>query len=187
MPKAKWGAGDEMLTAADINGAEQIETSTRYSGPLPPAGTYRFVIRSIKQGVSNGGNDKIVIFMTIDGAWQPHHKQFDGAPVWHHLALTKANAPQVRNFLEAIGGTPQDLLGGAIVDENEYITKLGKVGDPAGLLVFVNAKHSKTSAEYPDKRLEVAYGGYLPVEDDGADGGDADGDGTEENGEEPPF
>jgi hypothetical protein len=185
MPKAKWGAGDNMLTADDINNAEVPETRTRYSGPLPPSGTYRFTIQSLKQGVSDAGNDKVTAFVTLDGTWKSNHKQFDGAPVWQHLALTQANAPQVRNFLDSIGATPADLLNGSIVDENGYITKLGKVGDPVGIQVYGTVQHSKVTAQYPDKRLEIAYAGWLMVDDEG-DSADAAGPaGTD--GEEPPF
>lgn len=188
MPKAKWGAGDNPLTADDIDGAEQVENRKRYSGPTPPGGTYRFVIQSLKQGESASGNDKVVVFMTLDGEWQPNHKQYDGAPIWHHLALTKANAPQVRNFLDSIGATSSDLLNGALVDENGYITKLGKVGDPAGLMVYANTQRSKPTQQYPDPRLEVMYAGYIPIED-GGDGADGSTDGADDgdSAEEPPF
>jgi hypothetical protein len=184
MPKAKWGAGDNMLTAADIDNAEVPEQRTRYSGELPPAGTYRFTLQSLKKGTSNAGNDKVLVFALLDGAWKPNHKQYNGAPVFHHLALTTANAPQVRNFLDSIGATSADLLNGSIVDENDYITKLGRVGDPVGIQVYITVQHSKPTTEYPNKRLEVAYAGYIMVDDED-DSADAAGpaDGTEE----PPF
>jgi hypothetical protein len=175
MPKAKWGSGDQPLSAADIDGAEQIETRTRYSGEVPPGGTYRWTIQSLKQDVSkSSGNDLVVVFMTLDGTWKPNHKQWDGAPVWHRLALTQANAGFVRNFLDAIGGTSKDLMDGSIVDENGYITKLGRVGDPAGLQVYGTVQRRKPTKEYPDTAIEMAYGGYLMVTDD-EDGADAAG------------
>jgi hypothetical protein len=183
MPKAKWGAGDAPLTAADIDSAEVQETRTRYSGEVPPAGTYRWTIGSMKQDTSNAGNDKVVIRLELDGTWRKNHKQYDGAPVWQHLALTTKNAPQVRNFLDSIGATSKDLMEGSIVDENGYITKLGRVGDPTGLLVFANVKRRKRTAEYPDVQLEVEYAGYSMADEGSADeaaGGDADLD-------EPPF
>ncbi len=185
MPKAKWGAGDNMLTAADIDNAEVPEQRTRYSGELPPAGTYRFTIQSLKQGTSEAGNNKVTVFATLDGTWKPNHKQFDGAPVWQHLALTTANAAQVRNFLDSIGATSADLLNGAIVDENGYITKLGRAGEPVGIQVYITVQHSKPTDKYPNKRLEVAYAGYILVDED--DSADAAGPGDGGGNEEPPF
>jgi hypothetical protein len=184
VPKAKWGSGDAPLTAADIDGAEPIESRTRYSGEVPPGGTYRWTIQSLKQDTSNAGNDKVVIFLTLDGDWKPNHKQYDGAPVWHHLAMTQGNKSFVNNFMASIGGTGKDLINGALVDENGYITKLGSVGDPAGIQVFATVQRRKQTKEYPDPALELAYGGYLMVEDDDTSGdaaGPADDDG------EPPF
>jgi hypothetical protein len=166
MPKAKWGSGDTPLTAADIDGAEQIETRTRYSGEVPPGGTYRWTIRSLKQDTSNAGNDKVVVFLELDGSWKPNHKQYDGAPVWHHLALTQPNAAFVRNFLDSIGGTSKDLMQDAVVDEGGYITKLGRVGDPTGIQVFATVQRRKVTPEYPNPALELVYGGYIMVEDD---------------------
>jgi hypothetical protein len=179
MPKAKWGAGDNPLTAEDIDSAETLETRTRYSGPVPPGGTYRWTIQSMKQDTSNAGNDKVVIFLVLDGDWKPNHKQFDGAPVWHHLALTAGNKAFVKNFLDSIGATSKDLLNGSIVDESGYITKLGSVGDPSGLQVYATVQRKKVTPEYPDPTLELAYGGYIMVEDDGDDDspGSAIGDG----------
>lgn len=184
MPKAKWGAGDAPLTAADIDQAEVQETRTRYSGEIPPGGTYRWTIGSMKQDTSSAGNDKLLIRLELDGTWRKNHKQYDGAPVWHHLGLTTKNASNVRNFLDSIGATSKDLMEQSIVDENGYITKLGRVGDPTGLLVFANVKRRKRTADYPDPQLEVEYSGYSMADGDGsaddAAGSDADGD-------EPPF
>lgn len=183
MPKAKWGAGDNPLTADDINSAEVTEPRIRYSGPVPPGGTYRWTIGSLKKDVSAKGNDKVVVRLELDGSWRPNHKTFDGAPVWHHLALTKPNAPNVRNFLDSIGASSDDLLNKTVTDEAGYITKLGAVGDPSGIQVFATVKRSRMTSEYPDPRLEVDFGGYIMVtEDDGDAAGPAAG-----SDDEPPF
>lgn len=183
MPKAKWGAGEDPLTAADIDNAEVREARPRYSGEVPPGGTYRFTLGRLKKGTSNAGNDKVVIMAFLDGSWKPNHKQYDGAPVFQHMALTKANAEQVRNFLDSIGATSKDLMTDTLTDENDYITKLGRVGDPEGIQVYITVQRSKPTKEYPDPRLEVAYAGYIPVDpdDDSDDAAGSDGDG------EPPF
>lgn len=166
MPKAKWGSGDAPLTSADIDSAEQLETRTRYSGEVPPGGTYRWTIQSLKGDTSAKGNDKVVVFLALDGTWKANHKQYDGAPVWHHLALTTGNAAFVKNFLDAIGATSKDLMDNALIDEAGYITKLGRVGDPSGIQVYATVQRRKTTAEYPDAAIELAYGGYIPINED---------------------
>lgn len=183
MPKAKWGAGDKPLTAEDINGAERRETEKRYSGPLPPAGTYRFIIHSMKQAESNAGNDKVVVAARLDGEWMPNHKIYDGKMIWDHLPIMESTKERVANFLDAIGATGEDLLEDAIVDENGYITKLGALGDPAGLMVYINVVRKKTTKEYPDPDIQVGFNGYIAVDEDGAAGpsGDDDDDAA------PPF
>ncbi len=186
MPKAKWGAGDNPLTAADIDGAEPRETRARYSGEVPPGGTYRFMIGSMKQGTSSNGNDKVVIRLELDGSWRKNHAQYNGAPVWQHLGLTQANAENVRNFLDAIGASSADLMSNSVVDENGIITKLGRVGDPAGIMVYANVKRKRVTKEYPDPSLEVDYCGYMPVnEEDEAE--ESERQAALAEGEEPPF
>jgi hypothetical protein len=184
MPKAKWGAGDKPLSASDIDGAERQETQKRYSGPMPPAGTYRFIIRSLKQGESSTGNDKVTVMAILDGSWMPNHKTYDGCPVWDHLPIMASTKERVANFLDAIGATGADLMEKAIVDENGYITKLGSVGDPSGLMVYINLQRSKPTKQYPDPSLQVGFNGYIAVDDDAS--GPLPGEG-DEDGVEPPF
>jgi hypothetical protein len=182
MPKATWGSGDEALSAADIDGAERQETRKRYSGELPRSGTYRFVIQSIKKAESSKGNPKATITATLDGSWRKNHAEFDGCPIWDHLPIMKSTAERVANFLDAIGATSTDLMKNAIIDENGYITKLGSVGDPAGLMVFINVKYVPARDGYQPK-LETDYNAYSAV-DDPEETGEG---GTGATGEDPPF
>lgn len=181
MPKAKWGAGDKALSAGDIDGAERSETRKRYSGELPRGGTYRFVIQSIKKDVSAAGNDKALIFSTLDGSWKPNHAQYDGCPVWDHLPVHVTD--RLANFLDAVGATGKDFVDGVIVDENGYFTKLGRVGDPKGLLVYINVKKDKGDGSY-DPSLKVDFNGYMPVDEDDDSAPAA---GADDDGAEPPF
>lgn len=184
MPKATWGAGDNPLTADDIEGAERPEVRTRYSGPLPPAGTYRFTIRRMKKQVSAKGNDMIVVRAELDGSWKPNHKQYDGANLFDNVVLTKANAQNVANFLDAIGATSTDLMKGVIVDDAGYITKFGRLGDPEDIQVYITVQQSRPTAEFPNPRLETGYAPYLMVDEEDGEGDGADGDGVEVD---PPF
>ena len=168
MPKAKWGAGDQPLTKDAIDGAERQETQKRYSGELPPSGTYRFILRSLKQDKSAAGNDKVVVMAILDGSWMPNHAKYDGCPIWDHLPIMASTAERVANFLDAIGATGADLMEKSVVDESGYITKLGNVGDPAGIQVYINVTRKKTTKEYPDPAIQVGFNGYIMVEEDGA-------------------
>lgn len=185
MPKATWGEGDNPLTAEDIDGAERPEARARYSGPLPLAGTYRWTLLGLKKEVSSNGNSMVRVMAELDGSWKPNHKQYNGAVLFDRVTLTKANAPNVANFLDAIGATSADLMNNSIVDEDGNITKLGRVGDPAGIQVFITVKQSKVTPQYPNARLETGYAPYIMVEE-----GDDDapvGAGTPNGQGEPPF
>lgn len=179
MPKAKWGAGDKELTAADIDGAERTETKKRYSGPLPPSGTYRFVIQSLRKAESNNGNPMVVAYFNLDGSWMENHATYDGAFLADRITVIDSTKEKLANFLDAIGATGSDLLDDCLIDEKGVITKLGQLGDPAGILVYINVKHSKRTKEYPDSKLEVDFNGYIAVDEDNADPVGATG--------EPPF
>jgi len=180
MPKATWGAGDQALSSADVDNAERTEPRKRYSGELPMSGTYRWVIQSLKKGESGAGNPKLIVTSTLDGTWMPNHKTYDGCPVWDHIPVMKSTDSRVANFLDAIGATGDDLLNKCIIDENGYVTKLGNLGDPAGILVYITVKRKVTTKQYPNPGIEVDYNGYIQVDDDGG----AD---PTPPGEEPPF
>lgn len=182
MPKAKWGAGDNALSAGDIDGAERQEAQKRYSGPQPPSGTYRFVLKSLKKDSSAAGNDKVIVTSILDGTWMANHKQYDGFPMWDHLPVMASTKERVANFLDAIGATGADLMEKALVDEQGYITKLGDVGDPAGLLVYITIVRGKPTKEYPNPSMNVGFNGYIQVDEDGSDAA-----GTTGDEEPPPF
>lgn len=181
MPKATWGSGDQALSAADIDGADRQEVRKRYSGELPRSGTYRFAIQSIKKDKSSAGNDKLMITLQLDGSWKPNHKQYDGCPVWDHLPIMPQTKERVANFLDAIGATGKDLMNGTVIDERGYVTKLGSVGDPSGILVYCNVKYVP-AGDYSAK-LETDFNPYSRVDDDEADSAA----GSDDDGVEPPF
>lgn len=188
MPKATWGTGDEALTAADIDGAESREGFAPYAGPLPPAGVYRFILKFAKKGESGSGNPKLQILLELDGSWKEQHAKFDKCPLWDNMPVMKSTAWRVAAFNEAIGATSADFAKGMVVDEDGKVTKIGKVGDPSGLYVYVSVKQRAASGGY-DASLQLNGAGYLPAPEDGDDADDQDGsDDADDNGDdEPPF
>lgn len=185
MPKATWGAGDTALTAADLDNAEREAPRIRYSGELPRNGTYRFVIQSLKKASSAAGNPKVTVFATLDGTWKANHKQYDGCPVFDHLPVMKSTANRVANFLDAIGASSNDLMKQTITDENGYITKLGSVGDPKGIMVYITVKRQAAEGEFQES-IKVDYNGYIAVDADEVSGDAASSSGDDDAGD-PPF
>lgn len=165
MPKAKWSNSD--LKPEDINEAE--ERAGSYAGPLPPKGVYRFKLRSMKQGESGAGNDKIVVFAVLDATWRPEHKKYNGAPLWDHMPLTKEQAWRSKALCAALGVTAADLLNKTVVDDDGYITKIGTktIKEDMPLFISVRTKHD----EGYDPGLQVNGGGYMeaPGDDDAED------------------
>lgn len=186
MPKAKWGSGDEALTAGDIDNAE-TSSYTPYSGPVAPSGLYRFTVSRMKKGESKSGNPKLLSILTIDGTWKPAHKKYDGCPLFDHMPVTKSSAFRTKAFCEAYGITSREFMTGVITDEDGKITKLASAGDPEGLQVYINVRHVPEANGYSEK-LELNGTGYLPV-DDTPDDDDDPADDSDDNtdGEEPPF
>jgi len=187
MPKAKWGTGDEALTAADIDSAKSSDF-TPYAGPIPRSGLYRFVVKSMKQGESDAGNPKLTTILELDGTWKPDHKRYEGCPLFDHMPVIKSAAWRVKAFCEAFGITSKEFYGGILTDEDGKVTKLGSAGEPAGLEVYVNVKHVAAKGEWAEK-IQLNGAGYLPVDfDPEAEAeGPGDTDGGDDSGEEPPF
>lgn len=184
MPKAKWGAGPEALSAEDIDSAKSSEF-TPYTGPIPPAGLYKFVVKMMKQGVSSTDNPKLLVVMELAGDWKPGHEKYDGCPLFDHMPVMKSTAFRVKAFCEAFGLTSKEFYGGIITDEDGKVTKLGPLGDPAGLEVFMNVSQRPATEKYPNPSLQLNGTGYLPVDDDAAESADDADDADDDT--EPPF
>jgi len=185
MPKATWGAGDKALTAADIDGAERSEARIRYSGPnIIPSGTYRWVVQYLKKTESSKGNPMIEAMLTLDGTWKRNHAEYEGFPMWDRITVIESTKEKLANFLDGIGATGKDLLQGTIVDEDGRITKLGSVGDPAGIMVFCTIEKEKPTKEYPEPRMRPGFNAYIPVNEVEDETGTAPDAGSQE---EPPF
>jgi hypothetical protein len=187
MPKAKWGSGDEALTAADIDNA-QSSTFTPYSGPIPSSGLYRFVVSKMTKGKSEAGNDKLQTIMLLDGTWKSEHKKYNDCPLFDNMPVMKSTAFRTKAFCAAFGISAKEFLTGIIYDEGGRVTKLAGAGEPEGLVVYVNVKYVKASQGYAEK-IQLNGTGYLPVDfdpDEAQSGDDTDA-GDDDPGEEPPF
>lgn len=188
MPKAKWGSGDDALTAADIDSAKSSEF-TPYTGPIPLSGLYRFVVKQMKQGESDAGNPKLTTILELDGTWKPEHKRYEGCPLFDHMPVIKSAAWRVKAFCEAFGISSKEFYNSVLTDEDGRITKLASAGEPAGLEVYINVKHVAAKGDWAEK-IQLNGAGYLPVdfdpEDDEAQTGD-DTDAGDDGGDEPPF
>lgn len=165
MPKINWSGADEdeLLTAEDIEGAE--EGYQTYAGDLPPGGVYRFKIQRAKYTEFQSRNQGLNIRMELDGSWKREHAKYDGAPLWDRVVMTRAAASFVKAFAAAIGVSAADMINKVIVDEDGYVTKIGRVS-LEGKTVYVAVKRGSYNEE---PRLEIAGTGYQVVEVDDSD------------------
>jgi hypothetical protein len=173
MPKIDWaGEDDDALTAEDIEGAE--EGFQAYAGEIPPGGVYRFILRRIKFKKASTGTKGLSLRLNLDGSWKPAHRKFDGCPLWDDVWFTKGSAAFVKALAQAIGVSAEDILNKVVVDEDGYVTKIGrKVFTDKEFPVYIAVKRG----EYNDEpRLEKAGTGFQVVE--------ADEDDTEDDTEE---
>lgn len=180
MPKVKWG-GD--ISPEDI---DKAENRGGYAGDVPPAGTYRFKLRSAKQGESGEGNPKLACLLILDGSWKKEHKQYDGCPLWDHMPVTKKTAFRVKAFCDALNISSSDFYNKTVVDDEGVVQKIGKltIADEDRLVV-VSVKQEKNE-EY-GARLVLGRSGYLPFEEESDDDDSDDDDDDDDDGEGEPF
>lgn len=185
MPKATWGD----FSSDDIDSAETREGFAPYAGAYPRSGLFRFTIKAMKQGESQKGNPKMLIVAEIDGSWKPEHKKYDGCPLFDHMPVTKQTAFRVKAFCEAVGLPSKEFQNKIITDDDGKVTKLGSLGDPAGLQVYVNITQRPKTEEYPDPQLSLVGTGYLPIDDEDEDEDDEDEvlEDPDDDDDEPPF
>jgi hypothetical protein len=164
MPKINWAGDDEddALTADDVEGAE--EGFQAYAGEIPPGGVYRFIIRRIKFKKASTGTKGLSLRLNLDGSWKSAHRKYDGCPLWDDVWMTKGSAAFVKALAQAIGVSAQDIIEKVVVDEDGYVTKIGrKVFEDKEYPVYIAVKRG----EYNDEpRLEKAGTGFQVVEAD---------------------
>jgi hypothetical protein len=163
MPKAKWGSGEQALTASDIDNAKSNDFST-YIGPIPKGGLYRFIVKSMKQSESSKGNPMLRTIVELDGTWKAAHKQYDGCPLFDYMPVMKSTAFRVKAFCEAFGISSKEFYGSILTDEDGRVTKLASAGEPEGLEIYINVKYQPTADGYAEK-IVLNGTGYLPVDD----------------------
>jgi len=201
MPKATWGSD------LDEEAIESAESRGVYAGDLPPAGVYRFKLKTLKKAKSKQGNPMVRFFGVIDGTWKDKHAKFDGAPLWVDTAVMESTAWRIKALVQGLGVTAREFMASTVTDDAEpeaNIIKIGKKKISEGLEIYVNVK--KEDGENGE-RLTVVGGGFIPApdkdEDEAAAADEGDGDAPEEatpkakgkkdkakkakGGEEPPF
>lgn len=161
MPKVKWGEG---ITADAIDDAPDTGGST-YEGDLPPAGVYVFDAQSMVKKDAESGNPMLAIRWVVNGKASPgSKKEYDGAPWWDNLVVTKQTMWKVKQFCKALGITSADFMG-MVVDEEGKVQKMGKLVFDKGIQLKANVKRSPNREG--DLRLE--FGSYLPKADAASD------------------
>jgi len=166
MPKIKW-AGD--LEQTDIDEAEVSQG--RYAGPVPPSGVYRFRLQSMKVGESKSGNPKLMMIWKVDGSWQKGHKQYDGAPLFDHMPVTKSSAFRTKALCIALGVSSADFMGKMVADAEGYVTKIGKLAIDDSITAFISVKKGNDE-QYGERLTDPGY--LAPPEDDDAADSDAE-------------
>lgn len=162
MPKIKWAQADkdQALSAADIDSAQ---ADAAYAGELPPPGVYRFTLKKSKVKTFGTGNMGFENRLVLDGSWKDGHAEFDGAPLWDRVILTKAGAAFVKAFQEALGVTAADITSNVVVDTEGTVTAIGKKKiDGQDLQLYINVKRDP-NPEY-SARLDKAGTGYIKVD-----------------------
>jgi hypothetical protein len=139
----------------------------------------------MKVGESRNGNPMLTTILELDGSWKDAHKKFDGCPLFDNMPVMKSTAFRAKAFCEAFGISSKEFNTGIVTDEDGKVTKLGSVGDPAGIEVYINVVKRAATDQYPEG-LGLNGTGYLPVDDDPAEDDD-DTDEDADTDDEPPF
>lgn len=156
MPKVKsWNVGEgEKLTAEDL---ESASADAGYAGPLPPAGLYKFTIKRLKKTTFGSKNEGISVLAELDGSHKPEHAAYDKADLWDQLVMTKASAPFVKGFCDAIGVTYRDILNGVVTDEEGLVTRIGTRDMTKPTQVFILVKHDPYEGVIRIKKKGTGY------------------------------
>lgn len=181
-----------------VEGGREAQGPQRYTGPVPPAGTYRCTLKRL--GLKQNANGDMMLHGIADIA-EPKGsgaRKYNGYGIWIQQNITKQGSSWVNELLSALTTDDDereqllddfwDVSVGATTKPDEKlkgvhnIIRIGsfKVGSPnCKFPMMIRAKLQKSS-QYGDKLQPQSYG---PVIDDGDDD-DAGSDGIFEEFEE---
>jgi hypothetical protein len=148
--RLKWGLDKEDISD-DAVGFEP------YTGSLPPRGVYRLRIGKMSTQMSSNDNPMLVCLWVIDHDDADSRSVYNGCPVWDNVVATKKSAFRVARFRRAIGVTELDLLNRTMIDDDDNVTKIGRIKVP-GLQVLALLA-IENSEEYGER---VRVDQYLP-------------------------
>lgn len=166
MPKVAWGVGADEI--------EQAQSSfVPYSGPLVPKGVYTFTIKTAQFGrAQQSKNPMLKLLMILDGAAssteEEDRNQYDGAPVWDNITAIENTAWKVKQFCEALGITPSDFANKTVMNDNDDITKIGRVKFDGTVKVRVLTTIEPDQKGEPRPRVAQ----YIPLDGEAVPAGD---------------
>jgi hypothetical protein len=156
MGKVTWGS-----KAADIDNAEEFESNfTPYDGPMPPRGVYRLKLRKAEKKVFKSGNAGIELLLEIAEPGSSSKSKYNGCPTWFYLVDTDSGAPNIKNFMRAIGGTGRHWVNTHVETDDrnrEIVTKWGNIV-ASGLSVRAELKRGRNNED--EARAEIQR--FLP-------------------------
>lgn len=147
-----------------------------YTGDVPPAGTYRCVVKFVKVKTNKNGDDMLNVLAEIREPKSSTKAKFNGYGIFNNLNVTDQGVPYVKAFWLALGADPDAFFKGVgSIDTTVTPPRIVKVGrkmltdeDP----VVITCKRTEYPVGSGEMRLEVRQ--YLAA--DGAADEDEDDD-----------
>jgi len=164
MPKVKsWGLSDN-------SEPEDLESFEPYDGPDPKKGVYKFRLTNFRVK-ANKNDDPMLNGLLIVTEDRPDKKQYNGFAIWFNQNVTDQGKPYVKQMLNAVGVTWNDLMNNTIVegtwpessgDDPAPIAKIGRVKFSANDVMLRASIGLRRNQE--DGEMEVKT--FLPWKDD---------------------
>jgi len=175
MPKVtQWGLSDD-------SEPDDLAAFEPYDGEDPPKGVYIWRLTNFRVK-ANKNDDLMLNGLLILQDDRPRKKEYNGFPLWFNQNITDQGKPYVKQFLNAVGLSWNDLLNKTIVegkmpksneDDPVAITKIGNLRfDADDVLVRATCRVRKDGSE------DMEVGSFLEWKDPD-DMEDSDGDGVE--------
>jgi hypothetical protein len=170
MPKLAWGAD---VTPDDVDSAES--SGQIYEGEIPPAGVYRFKIKTLKSGESRENKNPMATFLMLLDDPRKAVKAYQGCPLFGQVVITKQTGWKIKEFCAALGISSTDFLKKAVTDEEGNILKFGtqKIKDTD---VFVKVNVKREARQDPNDGMRLVERNFMPLreaaEADDTDAGD---------------
>lgn len=161
MPTANWG-----ISASDVDDFDRDSQYKPYSGPIPPNGTYAWLVKVLKmvKGAQGKFPQLRIGLELIPREDRPEEDDYEGYFVMNFVPISPQTAFRYAPFCDAIGVTGREFTDRTKYDREGNVRTIGKWRNTGDKIILAELKDGEDAKGA--SRKEIGYMGPFETDDE---------------------